>query len=194
MVGMWILFLPRVVGRPGSCRTSVWGGYSTPAAPRVTHAGRGCHGGAEGEAGLRFVISDPRPFPRPRLRIRSPAPAAPAFWGAGTPGGPTLPASPEQRGRSRGDWRGLRPRCSGAGGLLLSRENRFERPSRGVPGSVVVRSAPRCRMVDPAQLRTRHVPMNAISACLCRSRLRVGHGRGRGGCRGCAILTMQWQT
>jgi len=34
-----------------------------------------------------------------------------------------------------------------------------DRSSRGVPGSAIVRSAPHCRVVVPAQSRTRHIPV-----------------------------------
>ncbi len=64
-----------------------------------------------------------------------------------------------------GGLKGLRPRRWCAGGLPPRRESRPRGAPRGVPGVAIVPDAPRCRMVDQAQLRTRHVPMNAVSAC-----------------------------
>ena len=45
-------------------------------------------------------------------------------------------------------WRGAPGRCTA-----------------GVARSAVVRGAPRCLWVDPAQLRTRHAPVSGVSAC-----------------------------
>ncbi len=100
-------------------------------------------------------------------------PSTPAFWDVRTPWRSYVPASPEQRGRVGWGLKGLRLRQWCAGGLLRSRESRPHRAPRGVPGVAIVPGAPRCRMVDQAQLRTRHVPMNTNSACPGRPRSRL---------------------
>ena len=68
--------------------------------------------------------------------------------------------------RSRGGKvEGLRPRCSRAGGLPPKPEQPHRNAlPRGLPGSAIVWSPPRCRMVVPAQWRARHAPVSGGSA------------------------------
>ena len=78
---------------------------------------------------------------------------------------------------------GLRPRCSRADGLHLSRESRTGRLFPWSAGSAIVRNAPRRRMVVQAQLRTPHVPVERLARVswsgLGSGRC-PGHGHGHG--------------
>ncbi len=89
-------------------------------------------------------------------------PSNPAFWNASG-----VLASRNQRGHSVVNWKVCDHADCASDGLLPSRNSRFHRCSRGVPGSVIVRSAPRCRLVVRAQLRARHVPVRRAFRVSC---------------------------
>ena len=84
--------------------------------------------------------------------------STPAFWDVSA-----VPAPREQRGHA---WEAGRSETT----LLVRAAASFragravpERSTRGVPGSAIVRRAPRGRVVVGAQLRTRHVPVESVS-------------------------------
>ncbi len=121
-------------------------------------------------ARARFRARWPLPRPLPRSRILS----APAFWSAY--GGP---ASHHRRGRAGVTGRAAttpmaRRRPTPAPEEMLSS------PSPGEPGSAIVREAPRCRMVDPAQWRAQHPDV----APFPRAQSGIGPGSGRCRCPG----------
>ena len=97
-------------------------------------------------------------------------PSGPAFWAADG-----VPAS--QRRTSSVVIRGGRKVCDHAArapaASIRAGAADPERASRGVPGSVIVRSAPCCRSAAPAQLRTRHSRWGALSACSGRALVSV---------------------
>ena len=81
-------------------------------------------------------------------------PGAPAFWSAC--GGP---ASPHRRGRERDDWRTATTPMARRRPPPEPEKMHWNALSRGLPGSAIVWSPPRCRVVVPAQWRARHAPM-----------------------------------
>ncbi len=106
------------------------------------------------------------------------------------PSGPRRP-SVARAARSLG-WKreGLRPRCSRAGGLLQSWNSRTSRRFPWSARSPFVRGALQYREVVQAQIRTRHVPLNALSfeswyGCGFGSGIGCGSGCGCGHCYGC---------
>ena len=119
------------------------------------------------------------------LDSRSSSP--PAVWSAC--GGP---ATPEQRGHSGGGLKGLRPRCSRAGGLLLDWSSLTSSRYPWIARHGHCASATRCREVVPAQCHARHVPLSAVSrvswfGCHFGSGRGYGYGSGfgSGSGRGC---------
>jgi hypothetical protein len=96
---------------------------------------------------------------------------SPGFYELRPSGTPGAPMASQRPSVARAAWS-----CGGNGevcehaarasdGLPLTGTAVPERSSRGVPGSAIVRNAPRSRLVVPAQLRTRHSRWGVYPAC-----------------------------
>jgi len=156
----------RLSGRPRSstiqrCRQGIHALRPTPSRHTVTRQ----------TLALRDGRISTSAQPRKAIAIFA-VPGTPAIWSAF--GGP---ASHHRRGRVEATWRtATTPMARRRPVSLPGKPHRNALP-RGLPGSAIVWSPPRCRMVVPAQWRARHAPVwRHMPACSGVAPARPGGG------------------